>query len=150
MPKPLPWVKLGLGNIATLLAIYLYDTKTALLIVLVRVVVGAFLLGTFGSPSFVLSLSGGISSALVMGALRVVVKKQLSVVGVSIVGALTHNITQLFFAYLLIVKNFQIVYLFPVLMLPAVLTGVLVGMITFFFLKQVETIGFSTPHWYAP
>jgi len=150
LPRPLPWAKPGLANMATLLAIYLFDTKTALLVVVVRVFAGTLILGSFASPSFVLSISGGVCSALLMGFLRIIAKNHLSVVGVSICGAICHNFVQLYMAYLLIVKNSQIFYLLPMLMVPAVFTGLLVGVVTLLILKQVEITGWRTPHWYGP
>lgn len=53
-----PGVKMGLANIVTLSVFYLYGRKDALLVLLVRVVLGAFASGQIMTLPY--SLSGGL------------------------------------------------------------------------------------------
>ncbi|MFQ5825136.1 MAG: Gx transporter family protein [bacterium] len=55
MPRPLPWLKPDLSNLVSSVALYLYGIKAAFLIMLLRVLIGAFILGTlFKTPFFFL------------------------------------------------------------------------------------------------
>ena len=63
-----PGIKLGLANTVLIYAVYLMNWKSAILLMLVKVVLSGFL---FGSLTAILySLSGGVLSLLVMLAIR--------------------------------------------------------------------------------
>lgn len=126
IPHPLPWIKPGLANIATLIALYLMRPSDALIVAVSRVLLGALLLGRFGSAGFIISLSGASLSALVMVAIR---KSGLpfSIYGVSLFGALFHGLAQLFVAGILVYSLRAVVYLTPWVLLPSIVTGLLVA-----------------------
>jgi heptaprenyl diphosphate synthase len=137
-PFPLPGVKLGLANIVTLLVIYLYGFKEGLAVALLRVLFASLMAGTFLSVSFMLSLSGAVLSTLIMG-LLIRYMSALSVMGVSMAGAVTHNIGQLITASFLIQTPYIFYYL-PVLLLAGVPTGLLTGYITRLLLRYLEKL----------
>ena len=56
LPLPTPWVKLGLANIMTLVALVFLGFRAAVEVTLLRVLLGSVLGGTFLSPTFFLSL----------------------------------------------------------------------------------------------
>lgn len=126
-PFPLPGVKLGLANIVTLLVIYVFGLKEGLAVSVLRVLFVSFLSGTFLSVAFFLSLSGGILSALVMAVIKLYVPA-FSIIGISIAGAVAHNIGQLLTASFLIQTSYIFFYL-PVLLLAALPTGFSTGYI---------------------
>lgn len=126
-PLPIPGVKLGLANTVTLIAIYLYGLKDGLALSVLRVIFVSLLLGTFLSVSFLLSMTGALASTLVMALLKRCVPA-LSIIGVSIAGAVTHNMGQLLMAAVLIQTGYIFFYL-PVLLLAAIPTGVVTGYI---------------------
>ena len=96
LPMPVPGVRLGLANIITLLAIVLYGLRSGLIVSILRTLLGSFFSGSFLSFGFWLSLAGGVSSCLVMAlAVLLVKRKAISLVSVSILGAVTHNLAQL-------------------------------------------------------
>lgn len=121
---PVPGAKLGLASIATVIALYLYGPGMALEVTVLRCVLGGLLRGSV--VGLLLSLSGGLLSTLVMIALSLLGKKFFSVVGVSMAGAVTHNIGQLAAAYLL-VRQVALFYYLPYLMLISIPTGLFVG-----------------------
>jgi heptaprenyl diphosphate synthase len=135
-PLPIPGVKLGLANIVTLLAIYLFGAKEGLAISVLRVLFVSFLSGTFLSVGFFLSLSGATISALVMASLKNFVPS-LSLVGISIAGAVTHNVAQLLAASVLIQTGYIFFYL-PVLLLAGLPTGLSTGYITRLLLPYLQ------------
>ncbi|MCK5539139.1 MAG: Gx transporter family protein, partial [Bacteroidales bacterium] len=61
-PSPLPGIKPGLANVITLFTFLCYGWKIALQVSLLRVIISSLLLGTFLSPTFLLSLSGSLLS----------------------------------------------------------------------------------------
>ena len=66
LPLPSPWIKLGLANIMTLLALVLLGFREALIVTLLRIFLGSIVGGTFLSPTFFLSLAGGLAAVLAM------------------------------------------------------------------------------------
>ena len=121
---PVPGAKLGLANIAAVLALYLFGPGMALEVTLLRCLVGGLLRGSV--VGLFLSLSAGLASTLVMIILFLLADRLLSVVGVSVAGAVTHNAAQLAAAYLL-VQNAALFYYLPYLILVSVPTGLFVG-----------------------
>jgi len=126
-PSPLPWLRLGLANIMTLVTLIIFGIKSALFVTTIRILVGSFLIGSFLNPGFFLSLSGGIMSTLAMGLIISVSKRAFSPVGISLIGAFTHNLTQIAVAYVMIVKRKEIFLLTPIILGFAILTGTFNG-----------------------
>ncbi len=128
MPLPVPGAKLGLANVVTLAVVLHFGMREALALSAMRAILGSLLGGTFMTLSFFLSLSGGLTSALAMGLLRRVAGDRLSATGLSLAGAVTHNVTQLLVAVLLVSHAGLFVYL-PFLLFVAVPTGYFVGLV---------------------
>ncbi len=149
-PRPLPWMKLGLANMSSLLALYLFDVRAAVSVVAIRSILGALIVGTFLGPTFWLSIAGGLSAALVMSTVFYLQDKTFSVVGISIIGALTHTCVQLVIVYAVWIHHIQLFRLLPLMWVSALLTGFLVGSITFFLLQKLEQNDLVHPAWYAP
>lgn len=125
IPLPVPGAKLGLANIITLLAIYLYGFRDGLKVSLMRVVLGSLIGGMFLSPGFLLGLSGALCSTVVM-ALLLKHSKCFSMIGVSLAGAVGHNLGQLLAACLLL-QSAAIIYYLPILLLAGIPTGFITG-----------------------
>jgi heptaprenyl diphosphate synthase len=121
---PVPGAKLGLANIATVIALYMFGPWMALEVTVLRSVIGGLLRGSV--VGLFLSFSGGLVSTLVMIFLYVLFDGTFSVVGVSVAGAVTHNVVQLLAAYLL-VRHLALFYYMPYLILIAVPTGLFIG-----------------------
>lgn len=124
-----PGVKLGLANIVTLYVIMNFGTRDGIVISILRTLLGSLLSGTFMTPTFYFSFSGGLLSAIVMGLLYKYGSKYLSMMGISLVGALTHNLAQLTVAALMIEQSLILAYL-PVMLFAALPTGAFVGLVT--------------------
>ena len=123
LPIGIPGVKLGLANLITLLLLYLTDKRTACSVNLLRILVSGLLFGSAVSLAY--SLAGGLLSFLVMAlAMR---SRRLGILGVSILGGLSHNIGQMAVAALLLTEARLLLYL-PVLLLAGTLTGALLGL----------------------
>lgn len=137
-PHPVPWLRLGLANMITLASLVIFGYAVAIQVAVLRTILSSFLLGTFFTPGFLLSFSGALMSALVMGGIYNLGRMGkgnpsthhltgFSIVGVSILGALTHNLTQLFVAYFFLIRHKGIFMILPFLIAAAVVTGFITG-----------------------
>ncbi len=124
---PLPGAKLGLANIVTVLALLTFGVRDGLIVAFLRVLIGSFFSGLFLSPGFFLGLAGALVSTITM-ALLLRCKGVFSMTGVSVGGAVGHNIGQLLMASLLL-QSSAVIYYVPVLLLLAIPTGMLTGYI---------------------
>lgn len=122
LPVGIYGIKLGLANLAVITVLYLFDSKTAIGINIVRIALSSLLFGNAVSLAY--SLCGGVvSSAVMIAAKRL---RGLGVGGVSICGGVAHNVAQLSVAIIL-VDNLKIAFYLPVLLAVGALTGALVG-----------------------
>ena len=129
IPSPVPWLRLGLSNIVTLITLYLYGLRPAIMVTMIRVLLGSLFLGTFLGPAFFLSLAGGMAGTLSMGAVLTIFPRLFSPLGISLIGALFHNAAQLSIAYLMFVQRIEaILIIAPVLLAAGTLTGMVNGM----------------------
>ena len=119
-----PGMKLGLANIAIVFALYSLGFREALGVSLIRVVLSAILFGSVVSGLY--SAAGAILSLLGMALL----KKSgfFGTVGVSVSGAVLHNLGQIGIACF-ILRTQALVYYLPFLILSAVVAGVVIGII---------------------
>ena len=120
----IPGVKLGLANTVLLYALYLLDVPSAILLMFLKVGVSGLLFG--GPAAMIYSFAGGVLSLVVM----IFARKMpgVSVIGVSVLGAVAHNIGQMLIA-LFIVETRAILAYLPILLIAAAVTGTLTGLI---------------------
>ncbi len=141
LPHPLPGVRLGLANIITVIAMVYIGPGSALQLAVLRTLVSSMILGTFLTPTFVLSFSGGVVSALVMIALYRLSGRgwfSFSLVGVSVGGSVSHILTQVALVYLLFIRSSGVLWLWPWLALSAVVMGVITGLIAVQAVRRLE------------
>ncbi len=129
IPSPLPGVKPGLANIVTLFVLYRYGFRLALWVTALRVVAGSLLLGTFLSPSFILSLSGAAASLAVLLAAQRLPAKWFGPVTLSLASAFAHLAGQLTVVHWWLIPQTGIVYLVPIFGASALLFGTLNGVV---------------------
>lgn len=118
----LPGAKLGLANLSVLMGLYLLGPGPGAVLCLLKILLSTFLFGN--AFSFFYALSGGILSYLVM----LVLKKQCSIVFVSVMGGLFHNLGQLLVAAVVLETAGLLAYL-PVLLLCGLGAGCAVGLL---------------------
>ena len=122
----LPGVRLGLPNAAIMLALYLFPFPETLILTALKCVLTALLTGSL--PSLLHSLSGSLLSLCVMYPMARLARGRIGPVGVSVTGAICHNMGQLLCASLLM-QTFLFPYL-PVLIVSGALAGTAVGWAT--------------------
>lgn len=120
-----PGIRIGLANTITLIVLYTYGSKDAIYISILRVLlVGILRTGLF-SIAFYFSLFGSIFSIISMIIFK---KTKLSIIGVSIVGSIMHNVGQIIAALFLI--NTNLIYYMPILLITSIITGTIIGFIS--------------------
>ena len=124
---PLPWIRLGLANVVTLLALRWWGLRDAFIIVSLRVLIGSLLSGRFLQPVFLLAVSGGLTSCVAMHFAMAYGKRLFSFIGISVVGALVKNATQLLIAFLLYVRQMALFRLIPIFLVSSLVTGIIIG-----------------------
>ncbi len=137
IPKPLPFIKFGLANIVILVLLFAYNFKFALIVAVSKTLIGGFFSGTLLSPTTVLSLSGSICSLLIMF-LFLQTKINFSIIGISILGAIFHNLAQISAVRFFLIKENSIFYLVPVLILMGIVTGIITGYLAHLLINRIE------------
>lgn len=128
-----PGVKLGLTNLVVIFALYRMSLRDAAAISLVRVVLVAF---TFGnSYSFAYSLAGAALSLAVMALLKR--SGKFSLLGVSVAGAVSHNIAQVLVA-MAVMETSRLAWYLPVLLVSGIAAGVCVGAAGALIVKRIR------------
>ena len=129
----IPGMKIGLANIAIVFALYTLDFRSALTISLIRVVLSSLLFGS------VVSLLYSLAGALISLAGMVLLKKTglFGVMGISVFGAVLHNLGQIAVAWF-ILKTQALVYYLPFLLFSAVAGGVVTGIIAAVLIKRIK------------
>lgn len=127
-----PGIKLGIANLVVIIALYYLGPGYAFSINLIRVVVAGLLFnGLFG---FLYSLAGAVLSFAIM----FLAKKSglFSITGVSICGAVFHNLGQIIIAAFLI-SSLKIFAYFPVLIISGVVCGTIIGIIAYLIMQRL-------------
>lgn len=145
IPNPLlfwfPGAKLGLSNIITLLCLLSFGERDTFKILTVRIIISSIFAGP--ASTFLFSVAGGYLSFIGMAiAIRI---KGLSTIGISIVGAILHNIGQLIMASF-IIESISIIGYLPLMLGASLATGVFIGIVVKFseplLKKQILKIGY--------
>ena len=122
LPVPIPGVKLGLANIAILIALAEHDIPGAFSIAAIKVLAAGLL---FGNPMTMAFSAAGTAFAFCVMALASQLKT-MHLVMVSVVGALAHESGQLAVAMLLLGTP-VVWYSAPILLIAGCITGFLCG-----------------------
>lgn len=139
LPSPLPGVKPGLSNIITVFVLVRFGWRMAAWVNLLRVVVGSLLIGTFLSPTFILSFSGACASTLVLSLLSQLPGRGCSPLGYSMASAMGHMLAQFWVAYALFIHHDGLFHLLPMLMTAALIFGIVSGIIATILVKKLPT-----------
>ncbi|SHI34050.1 Gx transporter family protein [Parasporobacterium paucivorans] len=131
----IPGVKLGLANLVVVIVLFNIGPREAMLINIVRIFIIALL---FGNPfSLLFSFAGAFISFVFM--FLAMKSKLFSIIAVSVVGGVTHNIAQIVIASL-VVETYGILYYLPVLIIAGFVTGLVLGIIANLFQNKVKTL----------
>lgn len=127
IPKPLPFLRIGLANLPLMLALGIFPLRSFLVLVCIKVFGQAIITGTLFSYIFLFSLTGTFLSALLMFLLRFLFgKRHITFVGIGTAGAFVSNISQLALAHVFIFKE-NVFYIAPPFLAAGLVTGIVLG-----------------------
>lgn len=138
IPLPLPGVKPGLANIVTLLVLYRFGWRAAVWVSLLRIVAGALALGTFLTPTFVMSLAGGLASLCALALLVRLPQGLIGPVGLSVLAAFAHIGAQLGVVAAWLMPGVNLVPLLAVFLGAAWLSGLVNGLVVAGLLEKTK------------
>ena len=130
-----PGIKIGLPNIIIIFILYKTGLKDAITVSAIRLFLVALLFGN--AMTLVYSAAGAVLSLGLMALCKKV--NLFSMVGVSIVGGVAHNLGQILVA-MAIFETSQIGYYMLVLAITGTIAGVFVGIAASIILKRFEKI----------
>jgi heptaprenyl diphosphate synthase len=128
IPKPLPFMRIGLANLPLMLALDLLPFPSFMVLVSIKVFGQALITGTLFSYIFLFSLTGTFLSALLMFFLRRIFgKKHITFAGIGTAGAVISGISQLALAWFFIFRG-NVRYIMPPFLAASLVTGIILGM----------------------
>ena len=128
-----PGIKIGLANIAVIFTLYKFNFKSASTVSLMRVFISFLLFGSVLSLAY--SFAGAFVSITVMAILKH--SGKFSVVGVSVAGAISHNVAQIIVAAFILGTS-EIIFYLPVLVISAVISGIFIGISGALLVKKIK------------
>lgn len=118
-----PGIKMGLPNIILIFLLYRRGWVSAITVSLLRMVLVTLLFGNWMALFY--SLAGGVLSMATMALLKRL--NFLSTTGVSVAGAITHNVGQILMAMLLL-NTAELGYYLIVLAVTGTIAGIFIGL----------------------
>ncbi len=133
IPKPMPFMRLGIANLPLLIALDIFTFRAFLLLVIIKILGQALVTGTLFSYVFLFSLAGTAASALVMfGLRRGLGAGRISFIGVSAAGAVVSNLLQILLAWLFVFGPI-VKYIIPPFLAAGIITGIALGVFCEYF-----------------
>ena len=123
----IPWLRVGIANIAVLVALLLVDARTAAVVSLGRVGLIGLFTGSLASPAFGISMAGAMCALAAMWLVARHVHGA-SAVGISAAGSAAHVIGQ-FAAAAAVLGTPALLVLAPPSVLAALLLGAATGLV---------------------
>lgn len=135
IPKPIPFMRLGIANMGIMLSLYVLPIRQVLFLTLIKVFLQALISGTFFSYIFVFSLIGSFSSVFAMLFCKYIFKSKISFLGLCLSGALANNLSQILLSYLMIFKS-STSFIAPILLISGFISSAVLGTLTQKFVKD--------------
>jgi heptaprenyl diphosphate synthase len=128
IPKPLPFMRIGLANMPLILALDILGLKSFAVLGLIKIFGQAIITGTLFSYVFLFSLAGTCTSAGAMYLLRRLLgPKRISFIGISVIGAFLSNGSQLLLARFFVFGE-GVKFLIPPFFALGIVTGISLGL----------------------
>ena len=135
IPKPLPFLRLGLANLPVIIALFIMPTRDIYKLILLKIMGQALITGTLFSYIFLFSAAGSLASGLTMLGVHQILRDRISCIGLSLAGAAANNIAQLIVAHLILFGS-ATRYIAPILLISGAVTGLILGIFTQMFTER--------------
>ena len=132
IPIPIPNVRLGLSNIIIINSILLFGFKETFFISFLKAILLVIILGN--PISFIYNFSAGFTSIVTMDILNEFCSRYLGVIGISVLGSVSHVMVQILVSMVLL-NTRTLINFIPFLGIIGVFTGILVGIISNYMYK---------------
>lgn len=139
IPKPIPFLRLGIANIPLIIALGIFSNREYFLLVILKVLGQALISGTIFSYIFFFSFAGSFSSAIFMFITFKLFKEKVSRVGISLSGAFASTISQLFISRIILFKEATYV-IAPLFLFSGLISSIILGLFANEFIQK--------SHWY--
>lgn len=140
-PLFLPGAKMGLSNIFSMLALFTLGPVDAFIVVVIRTTLGSVFLGNVSTLLY--SMSAGLVSVVVSALLVQFVYPRVSIVAISVVSAVMHNLTQNV-VFCLVSNTPQMFSYMPWLALLGIVAGIIVGFAVWLILRGIPVKIFAS------
>ena len=134
-----PGAKLGVSNVFTLLTLILSGSVEAIILVIIKSVLGCLITGNLGAVIY--SLSAGLISVCTTAVLYRMTPK-ISIVAISVFGAVLHNTVQNA-VYCLVTESIELFSVLPYLIMIGCVSGFCVGITVHLIIKKVPSSVFE-------
>ncbi|MBE7011447.1 MAG: Gx transporter family protein [Ruminococcaceae bacterium] len=132
-----PGGKLGVANIVSLVDLFMLGGPNSIGVAAMRGFLGSMVYG--GVSTLPYSLGGAVVSAVAMWIVKAAFYPKLSLVGISVIGAFFHNLTQIVVA-IVVFGSFGLLCYLPVLTIVGTIGGVLTGYLAQLFCRKAGLI----------
>ncbi len=144
IPKPLPFMRLGLANLPIILSLGILRRRESLLLAALKILGQALISGTLFSYVVLFSTAGTFASLLVMMGLFIIFCEKpaqkektplLSLLGITVAGSLANNLAQLLLArFFLFGEGTR--YIAPLLLTVGMISGLILGAFSLIFSRK--------------
>lgn len=138
IPKPIPFIRIGLANIPILISLILLTPRDTIFLILIKSIGSSLVTGTIFSWIFLYSLTGSIVSGVVMLLFYNIFKKRISMIGVSLIGALANNLMQILMATLFLGSGAKYIGI-PILIIGFI-SGIVIGHTSNTFIQKSQWV----------
>lgn len=133
----LPTAKIGLANIIVLIGIYNFSFKEVSAMVAIKIVIANLLFGSL--TSLIIGGLASSSSFLVMAGLYKALRKQMTAVGISVMGGFVHIVVQLMVTMVLYQLGEVVMYFGAILVSISLVSSILIGLIVNRLIDYLQT-----------
>ncbi len=135
IPKPIPFMRLGIANLPLILALGMLSWKEYALLALLKILGQGMITGTLFSYIILFSATGTIMSALAMYAVHIMLRDHVSRVGISVAGGLFSALGQLLISRLLFFREATYV-IAPLFLFSALISSLILGLFSESFISR--------------
>ena len=136
LPFAVPGVKLGIANVITLFALWMYGWKEAGAVLIVRIILGNIIVGNVMGMLY--SLAGGLLCWIVMSLMKPHMNRNQIWI-MSVFGAIAHNAGQLL-ASIWVLKTPGLWVYAPILAVSGLITGVFTGLAAMYLIRALRKL----------